>query len=86
MSSENPYQSPDIDPDAVEADVVCPRCGTTLEKGMVQSLGNITWYPEMASFKRSVPQRLSPKGLNLETKLPAHKCPKCETITVKAIS
>jgi DNA-directed RNA polymerase subunit RPC12/RpoP len=79
---ENPYDPPLVDAQTVEAEAVCLRCGTAMEKGMVQSLGNITWYPEMASFKPSVPQRLSPKGINLETKLSAYRCPACETVTI----
>jgi predicted RNA-binding Zn-ribbon protein involved in translation (DUF1610 family) len=83
MSNDNPYEPPQTDTEAVEAKFACPKCGAAMEKGVIQSLGNITWYAEMSSFKISVPERLSPKGLNLESKIPAVKCPDCKTITVE---
>ncbi len=81
--NDNPYQAPTSLPaDYVEADHSCPQCGQVCESGFIQALGNITWYPEMSSFKLSRAERLSSRTLPLETRLQATRCRDCGKITI----
>ena len=79
--NENPYEAPGPS-ELVEADYSCPQCGEICEVGFIQALGNITWFPKMASFKLSRPEKLSSKTLPLETRLKAIRCRHCEKIMI----
>ena len=80
--TDNPYQSPQSDPEILVAKYSCPHCGNACEAGHVHALGAITWFPEMTSFKLSRPEKLSGKGLSLETRLKAFRCRDCDKIFV----
>ena len=75
--SDNPYQAPTPSDEIPRADFLCPLCGEACEVGLVHALGNISWFPEMTSFKMARPENLSGKTLALETKLKAFRCSHC---------
>ncbi|MEM9944221.1 MAG: PF20097 family protein [Planctomycetota bacterium] len=81
--SDNPFQMPETDSSNFSDDILCPKCGGACEVGTIQSLGTINWYPRLSSFKMSVPERISPKGYHLESKIPAVKCPACNFVMIQ---
>lgn len=87
MSTEDPYQVPATDPDAVIASIPCPECGTTMETGVVS--GKARWHSDLArGWTNLFPKNLLTPEISLsltESRVPGHHCPQCKLTIFKSL-